>query len=891
MLTKMTLYEEFLSRSTTRSALKKGGNFMGMMTVLMQLRKVCNHPDLFEPRSVVTPFVAPSMTFSVPTFICDALAYTAIEDRLSVNLLQPVWCGSSGLPSIDAALRHDQIESDQLHRLRATYDKESMLSLETGEDEDCPEELKTMLSEVHERRHKEKVAKIESHDKMNRWRCQASPFAFSSRLLNAVETQVSVFQRTDPVELKGKEIILTPSKILELRRNEQQRSDDLDEVIHRFVLCVPPAGARAPVLETGSASTQNTSSISNKSLDEMLLEPLEECLKPYRKAHARLSSFFPDKKLIQFDAGKLQTLAELLRKLKKGGHRALIFTQMSKMLDILEAFLNINGHTYLRLDGSTGVDRRQRMMDRFNNDTKVFCFILSTRSGGMGINLTGADTVIFYDSDWNPAMDAQAQDRAHRIGQTRDVHIYRLITEHTIEENILLKAKQKKNLDIMVMDKGKFDDTHQEKGSAAGNEMKDVYTKGGLRAILGVMNEDEASADKGPAVEEEGDAKESTDLSKEQMEMAMASLEDEDDVKALRGAQSEAAEDLKEFDETVEIKKDSDVEEDDEEGGEESTTTSRPAKRQRNSKKEPKKEPEKDAKSKEGEEQKAEQSELEKEFAAWQTTVGFDAAAIESSLGPMERYGLNFRENIDPFYSIFYINELRRKAEATETQDEIDIEEVEREKAMEERRAMDDGDLLGTRPRPKNLIRQRNLYQRERARLRAEKKRRKLTGENWSSKIDGVTKNPFWYNADTGEAIWDKPRVLIDLEAHELAHQMGWGALPIKPLMHVMDFLVPFPERQVCSSVCRLWKAAVNDGKFVRHVYPVEMGALSRDPSRRDYNHFITIDEAVSAALPGDTIGTNWCSWSSRDQRIYACMYVSLTIVSSLQNSRMATTG
>lgn len=91
----------------------------------------------------------------------------------------------------------------------------------------------------------------------------------------------------------------------------------------------------------------------------------------------------------QFDAGKLQTLAELLRELKRGGHRALIFTQMSKMLDILEAFLNLNGHTYLRLDGSTGVDRRQRLMDRFNSDPKIFCFILSTRSGGLGINLTG----------------------------------------------------------------------------------------------------------------------------------------------------------------------------------------------------------------------------------------------------------------------------------------------------------------------------------------------------------------------------------------------------------------------------------------------------------------------------------------------------------------------
>lgn len=98
---------------------------------------------------------------------------------------------------------------------------------------------------------------------------------------------------------------------------------------------------------------------------------------------------------------------------------------MTKMLNILEAFLNYHGHRYLRLDGATKVEQRQVLMDRFNADNRIFVFILSTRSGGIGVNLTGADTVIFYDSDWNPTMDAQAQDRCHRIGQTRDVHIYR----------------------------------------------------------------------------------------------------------------------------------------------------------------------------------------------------------------------------------------------------------------------------------------------------------------------------------------------------------------------------------------------------------------------------------------------------------------------------------
>ena len=93
------------------------------------------------------------------------------------------------------------------------------------------------------------------------------------------------------------------------------------------------------------------------------------------------------------------------------------------MLDILEIFLNLHGYTYVRLDGSTKVEIRQQIVDRFNTDNKIFCFISSTRSGGIGLNLTGADSIVFYDTDWNPAMDKQAQDRCHRIGQTRTVHI------------------------------------------------------------------------------------------------------------------------------------------------------------------------------------------------------------------------------------------------------------------------------------------------------------------------------------------------------------------------------------------------------------------------------------------------------------------------------------
>jgi hypothetical protein len=219
-------------------------------------------------------------------------------------------------------------------------------------------------------------------------------------LLTAVEMNSFPMELPEMERMSAVDIAQTPTDLLGMRRSQQERADDMDDMMKKFVFCVPKAGARTPDLK--ACKIDHNALAREHHLASMISEPLDSFYLPFRKANARLTSFFPDKKLIQFDAGKLQALAELLRERKRGGHKVLIFTQMSKMLDILEAFLNLNGHTYLRLDGGTGVEKRQRLMDRFNNDDKVFCFILSTRSGGLGINLTGADTVVFYDSDWNP---------------------------------------------------------------------------------------------------------------------------------------------------------------------------------------------------------------------------------------------------------------------------------------------------------------------------------------------------------------------------------------------------------------------------------------------------------------------------------------------------------
>jgi len=169
-------------------------------------------------------------------------------------------------------------------------------------------------------------------------------------------------------------------------------------------------------------------------------------------AEIELPSF---EKLVS-DCAKLKKLDDLLCHLKKKDHRVLIFCQMTRMIDILEEYMAKRRYSYFRMDGSTNIADRRDMVNEFQTNRKIFAFLLSTRAGGLGVNLTGADTVIFYDNDWNPTMDAQATDRAHRIGQTRPVGVYRLITKDTIEERILKRAKQKQNVQTTVYAGGAF---------------------------------------------------------------------------------------------------------------------------------------------------------------------------------------------------------------------------------------------------------------------------------------------------------------------------------------------------------------------------------------------------------------------------------------------------
>ncbi|KAI8566235.1 hypothetical protein RHMOL_Rhmol02G0024400 [Rhododendron molle] len=159
-------------------------------------------------------------------------------------------------------------------------------------------------------------------------------------------------------------------------------------------------------------------------------------------------------------SGKFELLDRLLPKLHKAGHRVLLFSQMTRLMDILEIYLQLHDFKYLRLDGSTKTEERGTLLKQFNApDSPFFMFLLSTRAGGLGLNLQTADTVIIFDSDWNPQMDQQAEDRAHRIGQKKEVRVFVLVSVGSIEEVILERAKQKKGIDAKVIQAGLFNTT------------------------------------------------------------------------------------------------------------------------------------------------------------------------------------------------------------------------------------------------------------------------------------------------------------------------------------------------------------------------------------------------------------------------------------------------
>lgn len=430
------LYDDFMSRAKTKETLASG-NFLSIINCLMQLRKVCNHPDLFEVRPIVTSFAMPRIAYHSYNS-SDAVVRKLLNDTKNPKASLPVL-------NLDITLADDMnyfaAEANMRLISQSQFDEEiakindiiekGLLDKDSVSEGSVMSDILQVSRRIKLQEQIELLERLKHAAYLNRLRCLRKPL-YGASFMSFVEKACAISN----CELVQKMVLSIP-----------ERQAKTSDVVSKYGVVTPAAVALDMKDQLIPVRTQY------RIREEVQKNAITN---PYHQAQVKLSIAFPDKQLLQYDCGKLQKLASLLQELIPNGHRALIFTQMTKVLDILEQFLNLHGYRYLRLDGATKIEERQLLTEKFNRDPKIPVFILSTRSGGLGINLTGADTVIFYDSDWNPAMDKQCQDRCHRIGQMRDVHIYRFVSEYTIESNILKKANQKRQLDNVVIQEGDF---------------------------------------------------------------------------------------------------------------------------------------------------------------------------------------------------------------------------------------------------------------------------------------------------------------------------------------------------------------------------------------------------------------------------------------------------
>ena len=201
------------------------------------------------------------------------------------------------------------------------------------------------------------------------------------------------------------------------------------------------------------------------------------CNHPYLFEGAEPGPPYTTDEHLVYNSGKMLILDQILARMKEEGSRVLIFSQMSRVLDILEDYCVFRGHQYCRIDGGTAHEDRIAAIDEYNRPgSEKFVFLLTTRAGGLGINLTSANIVVLYDSDWNPQADLQAMDRAHRIGQTKQVKVFRFVTENAIEEKVLERAAQKLRLDQLVIQQGRAQ--QQVKQAASKDELLNMIQHG-----------------------------------------------------------------------------------------------------------------------------------------------------------------------------------------------------------------------------------------------------------------------------------------------------------------------------------------------------------------------------------------------------------------------------
>ena len=445
-----------------------------LMNLVMQFRKVCNHPNLFERADTTSPLsvvhyaetasflregsfvdVAYStrntIEYDLPRLLCSPAAKCDVPGPTNpsagikgryLNKLMNIWTPENISKSISGTaaftwLRFADTSIGNVHSTARTGLAERALSLATDRRqlgrrfvvyEDEPDTQSTpsyALFNIVDQNDRQPLREITSEGHMKAL-YSVSRDCFDAEGLGTIEKCARPAASSPPIEISCSN-----------QDTRVERENTLFNTKIRSALFGTSEKDEAALLES-SIETQ-TFPVRN-----LLPEPLSQNA---RFTHIQV----PSMRRFVTDSGKLAKLDELLRELKEGGHRVLLYFQMTRMIDLMEEYLTFRNYKYLRLDGSTKLEDRRDTVSDFQTKPENFIFLLSTRAGGLGINLTAADTVIFYDSDWNPTIDSQAMDRAHRLGQTRQVTVYRMITKGTIEERIRKRALQKEEVQRVVI--------------------------------------------------------------------------------------------------------------------------------------------------------------------------------------------------------------------------------------------------------------------------------------------------------------------------------------------------------------------------------------------------------------------------------------------------------
>lgn len=448
-----------------------------LMNLVMQFRKVCNHPDLFERADTTSPlafsYFAETASFlregqnvdvgySVRSLIeipMPRLVYDG-SGRLHrpgpensrvgwtnkyLNHMMNIWSPDNIVQSTEKSgaftwLRFADQSPGQVSAAAKREIFERAIALSASENSRARLPVVYDGGETPEHNPAHALFNIVDSGK-RRALAEVTTEGYMQNLLNVSK---NTFDDTGfgVIELGAKPAVSAPP--VELYCNSQnavmERQRELFNTNVRQALYDPSEKTENAVLDY---------KIEPSALPPSGLLPAPSSLKS-RYTHIQV----PSMRRFVTDSGKLAKLDQLLKKLKEEGHRILLYFQMTRMIDLMEEYLTYRNYKYCRLDGSTKLEDRRDTVADFQTRPEIFVFLLSTRAGGLGINLTSADTVIFYDSDWNPTIDSQAMDRAHRLGQTKQVTVYRMITRGTIEERIRKRALQKEEVQRVVISGG-----------------------------------------------------------------------------------------------------------------------------------------------------------------------------------------------------------------------------------------------------------------------------------------------------------------------------------------------------------------------------------------------------------------------------------------------------